>query len=173
MTEAKKEVYLTFGADVSSRAISVAKIALEIGQKMADGSVFAGMTADGKSEIYAMPEDLDLTMNFNEAARAVQKLNNQKALRHDDWQIPTLENLYVLYKNQNEGALKGTFKTVARSGSDYPDWYWSSTVFRLDSSFMNNVCFSDGYEGCYLKNGKLLSCRPVRLVAASRSPAPV
>jgi hypothetical protein len=146
-------------------------IALLAGAKMVDGSVFAGMTADGKQQIYAMPDDLDVTMTFNDAAKAVKKLNSQKALGHDDWQIPGKENLLILQKNQNEGTLKGTFKTAAASGSDYPDWYWSSTEHRDDPSGVWAVRFSDGYGGWDPKDNLRLSCRPVRLVAAS-APAP-
>jgi hypothetical protein len=35
-----------------------AKLPLEVGQKMPDGSIFAGFTADGKQQIYAMPQDI-------------------------------------------------------------------------------------------------------------------
>src|ERR1700674_1093403 len=87
----------------------VQNIELEIGAKMPDGSLFAGLTTDGKQQIYAMPTDLDVTMTFNDAAKRVEKLNADKFLGHDDWQIPSLDNLRVFYKNQNEGALKGTF----------------------------------------------------------------
>ena len=142
-------------------------IALLSGQKMADGSVFAGMTADGKQQIYAMPEDLDVTMTFNDAAKAVKKLNSQKALGHDDWQIASLENTRVLYKNQNEGALKDTFNTSGNkgSGSSCPVWYWSSTEDRGNSSFVPVVRFSGGDELWVHKDYGRLSCRPVRLVA--------
>jgi len=148
-------------------------VSVEVGAMMADGSVFVGLTADGKQQIYAMPTDLDVTMTFNGAAKAVKKLNSDKALGHDDWQIPALENVYVLYKNKNEGALKGTFNTSGNkaSGSGFPDWYWSSTEYRDDPSIVWDVRFSDGNEVLHRKDGLRLSCRPVRLVEAS-SPAP-
>src|SRR5438552_2552949 len=49
----------------TATAMAAAKTALEIGAKMADGSVFAGLTADGKQQIYAMPADLSMTRTFN------------------------------------------------------------------------------------------------------------
>lgn len=150
-------------AATDAPAIQAAKAALKIGAKMADGSIFAGLTADGKHQIYAMPADLDVTMSFNKAAKAVKTLNNNKALGHDDWQIPNLENLRALQKNQNEGALKGTFKTAANGGSCCPDWYWSSTELRDNPSSVLGVRFPDGYEGWHLKDTYHLSCRPVRL----------
>lgn len=154
-------------------AVAAVKAVLESGAKMADGSVFAGMTADGKQQIFAMPTDLGVTMTFNDAAKRVKKLNSQKALGHDDWQIPSLGNVRVLYKNQNEGALKGTFKTCCNKGRgpDFPDWYWSSTGHPDHSSHVHGVRFSDGAEDWLPNVIKLLSCRPVRLVKAS-APAP-
>jgi len=78
-----------------------------------------------------------------------------------------------LFDHQNKGAFKGTFKTAASSGSDYPGWYWSSTENRDNPSHVWGVRFSDGDEGWDRKDNNLLSCRPVRLVEASVSvPAP-
>jgi hypothetical protein len=62
----------------------------------------------------------------------------------------------------NKGVLKG-IKTAA-SGSDYPDWYWSSTEYRVLPSDVLIVRFSDGNENWDLKDYVRLSCRPVRLV---------
>jgi hypothetical protein len=155
---------------VNHTAIAAAREALEIGARLADGSIYAGLTVDGKSQIFAMPTDLNVTMTFNDAAKAVQELNNQKALGHDDWQIPSLENLRVLDKHQNEGALKGTFKTATSSGSGYPVWYWSSTEDRDHPSVVWGVRFSVGTADWDPKDHYRLSCRPVRLVEAS-SPA--
>jgi hypothetical protein len=147
-------------------AIAAAQEALELGAKMADGTVYAGLTPGGTSQIFAMPVDLPVLMTFNDAAKAVQELNGQKAFGHDDWQIPSLEGLRVLYKIHNEGALKGTFNTVV-SGSDGPGWYWSSTEYRDNPSYVWGVRFSEGSEVWHLKDTFRLSCRPVRLVAAS------
>lgn len=145
-------------------AIAAAKEALELGAKMADGSIYAGLTADGKAQIFAMPTDLELMMTFNDAVKAVQKLNTQKALGHDDWQIPRVENLRVLYENQDKGALKGTFDDAAVRGSGYSGRYWSSTEDRDDSSWVYVVGFWGGSENWYLKDYVRFACRPVRLV---------
>jgi hypothetical protein len=144
-----------------------------VGTTIADGSVFAGVTADGSQRIYAMPRDLDVAMTFNDAAKAVKKLNSQRALGHDDWQIPALDKLRVLYSNQNEGALKGTFNMSGNKGigSVSPVWYWSSTEHRDHPSYVWNVRFSDGYEGWSPKDNGRLSCRPVRLVACEAPPS--
>jgi hypothetical protein len=138
---------------------------LEIGQQTADG-VYAGLTADGKQQIFAMPTDLDATRSFNDAAEAVERLNDKNTLGHNDWQIPTQEELHVLHVNKDKGALKDTFKT-AFSNSDHADWYWSSSP-----SGMGGVRFSGGREGWHFKDDDRLSCRPVRLVAAAAAAAP-
>jgi hypothetical protein len=78
-----------------------ANAALAPGQQTADG-VYAGLTSDGAQQIFTMPKDLDVTMTFNDAAKAVEKLNTDKALGHSDWQIPSLENLHILQKNQKK-----------------------------------------------------------------------
>jgi hypothetical protein len=138
--------------------------ALMAGSKMADGSVFAGLTADGKQQIFAMPSDLDVTMTFNGAVNEVHRLNREKFLGHNDWQIPALENVCVLQKNQNEGALKGTFTAAASSGHSH-DWYWSSTKTEHPDD-LSIVRFSDGREGQGREAYHRPRCRPVRLVAA-------
>lgn len=144
-------------------AIQAAKDALEIGARMADGSVYAGLTPDGKQQIFAMPVDLALTKTFNEAVKDVNWLNKQKTLGHDDWQIPNLGTLRVLQKNQNEGSLKGTFTKAAGFRSTLPDWYWSSTEVRFDPGCVRIVRFTGG-ESWDRKDDVRLSCRPVRLV---------
>ncbi len=133
------------------------------GTDMDDGSVFAGVTKDGK-KIFAMPMDLGFTATFNDAAKAVKKLNEEKALGHDDWQIPDLETLRTLQRNRNQGSLKGTFNTSNKGdGSDFPDWYWSSTPHRASTDLVALVRFSDGLEGWFTKDYGRLSCSPVRL----------
>jgi hypothetical protein len=144
---------------------AAAQAALILGQEMPDHSVYAGLTADGKQQIFAMPKDLDATLTFNDASKRVDSLNADKALGHNDWQIPALENLHVLRKNQNEGKLKGTFNTTDNaSGSGYPGWYWSSTPHRDYPNNVGNVRFSDGDELWLSRDNFRLSCRPVRLL---------
>ena len=139
-----------------------------LGQLTKDG-VYAGLTDDGKQQIFAMPEDLKTrflkrpTMTFNKAAKRVAQLNAHKALHHDDWQIPSLEILRILKKNRNEGKLKGTFNTVI--SIDASDWYWSSTK-EPDAPYIMraNASFANGEEDYVIQDDYQLSCRPVRLV---------
>ena len=171
-TASKRRHFKVVEGQVEAYAIQAPPVVLRPGTIMADGSVFAGLTDDSKQQIYAMPADPDMTMTFNDAAKYVTELNGGKAFGHDDWQIPSLENLRVLQKNQNEGALKGTFNTFNKgSGSGYPGWYWSRTPGRDYPTYVASVRFSDGDEGWDPKDDGRLSCRPVRLVAASAAPS--
>jgi hypothetical protein len=139
----------------------------KLGQQTADG-VFAGLTDDGTQQIYAMPTDLRVIMPFNDAAAAVKKLNADNALGHNDWKIGSLDAMRVLRKNQGEGSLKGTFNTTNKgSGLDFPDWYLSSSPYRDQPTGLSLVRFSDGAVDWGGEDHTRMSCRPVRLVAAS------
>ena len=82
-----------------------------IGQKMEDGSIFAGLTRDGKHEIYAMPKDVRVKGSFNKVAEAVAKLNWKFKFGHNDWQIGSVEAVQVVRKNlAEEGPLQDSFK---------------------------------------------------------------
>jgi hypothetical protein len=147
-----------------TEATGANKVPLELGQITKDG-VYAGLTADGKQQIFAMPKDLDVLMTFNDAAKAVEELNTANSFGHNDWQIPTLENLHVLQKNRKKGKLKGTFNTTDKRYADVSSgWYWSSTESPADPDYVDNVRFSNGDEIWYGKDSWRLSCRPVRLL---------
>ena len=82
-----------------------------IGQKMEDGSIFAGLTRDGKNEIYAMPKDVRVKGSFNKVAEAIAKLNWNFKHSHNDWQIGSADVVQVVRKNlAEESPLKDTFK---------------------------------------------------------------
>jgi hypothetical protein len=144
-------------------ANDIFKIALEAGARMVDGSVFAGIAPGGK-QIVAMPTDLAVTLTFDDATQLVEKLNSENAFGHDDWVIPTQEQLKILQRNQDKGDLAGTFCTAARSGSAYPGWYWSSSEGCGNPSVVWDIHFSDGGGAWVRKDINRLSCRPVRLV---------
>jgi len=91
---------------------------MKIGEKRPDGTVYAG-SLDGKA-IFTTPEDAPLTYTFNEAAKYAEQLNAQKYLGHDDWRVPTEDELNVLFSNRAD--LGGFNET----GSEPAGWYWSS-----------------------------------------------
>jgi hypothetical protein len=115
------------------------------GDKMPDGTVYAGISPDTGKGMYATPTDAYLTMAFNEAKEYAQDLNRQKALGHDDWHVPTKNELNVLFNNR---AAIGGFNV---SGSDPAGWYWSSSQNYIWNAWSQR--FSDGAQYNYNEDG--------------------
>jgi hypothetical protein len=102
-------------------AKAAAKAEPQIGDRMADGTVFAGISPDTNKPMYVTPKDAPLTYTFNEAQKYAAGLNKQKAHDHDDWRVPTKGELNVLFNNRTA---IGGFDV---SGSYPAVWYWSSS----------------------------------------------
>jgi hypothetical protein len=152
----------------------------EVGQVMPDWTIYGGLTPDGKYQIFTTPGDLDftkdfmgaphyVTKSFNAAVRRIKKLNAETYLAsHDDWQIPSLEVMKVLYKNMNKGSLKDSFNTDddLRDFSRWPTVYWTSTPRDNGMPNMYDLNFASGAVSWHLKEGGSYTqnCRPVRLV---------
>jgi hypothetical protein len=60
---------ITKPAPANDTAIKTAKDALEIGDKMADGTIYAGISPDTNKPMYAAPADAPMSMDFNAAAK--------------------------------------------------------------------------------------------------------
>jgi Protein of unknown function (DUF1566) len=112
----------------------------QVGDKMQDGTIYAGISPDTHQPMYTTPADAPLTMKWKAAMQYAEKLD---AHDHRDWRVPTKGELNVLWENRDEGALKGTFNV---SGSNPAGWYWSSTE---DDSLAWGQRFSDGFQLWY------------------------
>ena len=121
-----------------------------IGAKMPDGTVYAGMSPETKQPMYATPADASVTMKFNEAQKYAAKLD---AHNHKDWRVPTQAELNVLFNNR---AAIGGFNV---SGSSPAGWYWSATPNTKWGARCQR--FSDGAPNSFNK-GIRLSVRLVR-----------
>jgi hypothetical protein len=110
------------------------------GDKMPDGTVFAGISPDTNKPMYATPADASLTMKFNEAQEYAAKLD---AHDHKDWRVPTKAELNVLFNNR---AAIGGFDVT---GSNPAGWYWSASPGYAWHAWGQR--FSDGYQGYYSK----------------------
>jgi hypothetical protein len=120
------------------------------GDKMPDGTVFAGISPETNKPMYATPADASLTMTFNDAQKYAATLN---AHGHKDWRVPTRAELNVLFNNR---AAIGGFDI---SGSYPAGWYWSASSDTLWHAWGQRL--SDGAQNYYTKNGHS-SVRPVR-----------
>jgi len=113
-----------------------AKVGLKPGDRMADGTVYVGISPDTRKAMYATPADAPLTLSFNQAQEYADKL---EAHGHRDWRVPTKKELDVLFNNR--AAIGGFDETSSLPAG----WYWSSS----QTSFFNHAWaqrFSDGLQ---------------------------
>ena len=122
----------------------------KIGDRMADGTVYAGISPDTNKPMYATPKDAKLTMKWKQAMEYAARLD---AHGHQDWHVPTKSELNVLFQNR---AAIGGFNV---SGSNPAGWYWSSSQTSNYGAWAQR--FSDGGQDGYLK-GTVSSLRLVR-----------
>jgi hypothetical protein len=112
-----------------------AKVGPKPGDRMADGTVYAGISPETGKAMYATPVDAPLTFTFNQAQKYAAKL---EAHGHRDWRVPTKGELNVLYNNH---AGIGGFDI---SGSYPAGWYWSSSQNGNLIAWAQR--FSDGHQ---------------------------
>jgi len=121
------------------QAVSVSPAKLEVGQKMPDGTIYAGVSPDEGLPMFATAQGHFRRIDFWEAERYAKTLN---AHGHGDYRVPTIDELDVLYENRNKGALKDTFKTSA---------YWSSSEPYTSTSGAWYQSFNTGAQGFNFK----------------------
>ena len=123
----------------------------EIGDKMEDGAIYAGISPDTNKPMYAASADEGVMLDFNAAAeRAVEA--SQKT--GEAYRLPTERELNVLFNNH---AAIGGFNNT----DNFAMWYWSSeTNFDLGQcSVVQN--FATGKRG-YTSLKEEISLRLVR-----------
>jgi len=122
----------------------------EIGHRMPDGTVYAGVSPDMGKAMYTTPADAPQTHTFNQARVIAKNLDTHG---HKDWRVPTKGELNVLF--QNRDAIGGFNET----GPYLAHWYWSSSQRIILIAWAQR--FSDGFQ---LYHGKYIdsSLRCVR-----------
>jgi hypothetical protein len=122
--------------------------ALKPGDRMQDGTVYAGISPETGKAMYTTPADAPLTYTFNEARDYAAKLD---AYGHRDWRVPTKGELNVLF---NSRAAIGGFNEIGL----YPaGWYWSSSESLLRDA--SSQRFSDGHQMyCNKRDDSSLRC---------------
>src|SRR5690348_11659433 len=106
---------------------------LKVGQRMPDGTIFAGISPDTNRPMYTTPADARLVLQWDAAMDRAAKLD---AHGHQDWRVPTKNELNVLFANQAAiGGFdeRGVYPAVG---------YWSSTEESPDLAWAER--FSDG-----------------------------
>lgn len=84
-----------------------------IGDRLPDGAVYAGVSPDTGKPFCAMPEDHKRALTW---ADAMSRAPEQTFGGHQDWRLPTIEELVHMYRMKNA------------IGGFYPVLYWSSTT---------------------------------------------
>jgi hypothetical protein len=112
-------------ADDESTPASATSSNPKPGDRMPDGTIYAGVSPDTGKAMYAMYGSAPLTYTFNQAQKYAAKLD---AHGHQDWRVPTKGELNVLYNNR---AAIGGFDV---SGSYPGGWYWSSSLNKNNNS---------------------------------------
>lgn len=126
--------------------------AMEVGDKMEDGTIFAGVSPDTGHNMFVTPKDASGVLKWKAAMKCAARLD---ANGHKDWRLPTQGELGVLFENR---AKIGGFD---ETGSNPSGWYWSSAENpdNPDNAWME--LFSVGNRGWGWKYG-YASVRPVR-----------
>ena len=130
----------------------------QIGDVMADRTVYAGISPATDEALYVAAQDAPATMKWKAAMKYAADLD---ANGHRDWRLPSKAEMDLLYRNKDAGALKGTFKDKV-NGSGYARWYWSCAEHRANPSYVYGVDFTDGRGGWVRKDGDSVSSRVVR-----------
>jgi len=127
-----------FGSGKKKAAPANNDLSHKIGDEMADGTIYAGISPDTMKPIYARPKDEPGTYNPRDATRRAKTIGG-------GFYVPTKNELNVLYKNRHKGKLRGTFN---ETGSNPAGWYWSSTPLILGDD-AGTQRFSDGSRSSF------------------------
>jgi hypothetical protein len=84
-------------------------------------AISAGISPETGKAMYAMAFDSPLIYTFDEALECAQSTNKHMLGGHDDWRVPTMNELNFLFNN---GVAVGRFSA---KGYTLNGWYWSST----------------------------------------------
>lgn len=91
---------------------------LEIGDKMPDGTIYAGISPNTGEPMYVTAADAFLTVEWKNAMDYAAELD---AHGHQDWRLPSTGELNTLFNNR---AAIGGFDVT---GSHPESWYWSAS----------------------------------------------
>lgn len=131
---------------------------IKIGDQMPDATIYVGISPKLKVAMYATAADEPGTFTWDEASDLARTKTSHG---HDDWVLPTADELDVLFINR---AAIGKFN---QSGEHPVGWYWSSTSGGRNGIRVQR--FSDGCRGRSLKH-YLCSVRYIRRSSHADAP---
>lgn len=98
------------------------------GKIMPDGSICGGISPETGKPFFTTAWDAPSAMDHWDAVAYAEALDLHG---HRDWNLPTANELNMLYRHRNIGALNGTFNETAC----YPGgWYWSNFATNNDTA---------------------------------------
>lgn len=155
--------------NVEALSADYSSVNLTVGQKMADGSIYAGVSETTNTNMFAAPEDSGV-MNWNNMVKYTENITDlcgrkgskqsteaklREAMKNGTedggWRAPTSDELNQLYQNKKE---IGGFKME-------DPWYWSSSEY--SNLIAYGQVFNDGSRYYYGKDFRS-SVRCVRSV---------
>jgi hypothetical protein len=84
--------------------------------------------------------------NYADAQKQIEKLNAEKYAGHDDWRLPTVEELFCLAdRSRSSPAIDTEAFPDTKS-----DWYWTGTPYAPLSGFAWFVSFGYGISNSVL-----------------------
>jgi hypothetical protein len=113
------------------------------GRRMPDGTIYAGISPDSNQAFYTTPLDAPAVFSWSKAVRYCGSLS---AFGRRDWRVPTLGELAVLFANRADiGGFNETGEVKHASG-----YYWSSLPVGDDSAWGQR--FNDGFHDDFSKD---------------------
>ncbi len=113
------------------------------GARMPDGTVYAGISPDTGKSLYTTPADAPGVYTWSQAIDYCRTLS---AHGHDDWHVPSLGELAVQFANRADiGGFNETGRLKGASG-----YYWSSLQVTNDDAW--GQLFTDGFHENFDKN---------------------
>jgi len=107
------------------------------GIKMPDGTIYAGISPDTNQRLYTTPADAPGVFTWRDAVEYCKSLS---ASGHRDWRMPSIGELAVEFTNRTEiGGFNETGRMQGASG-----YYWSS--LRVGDGDAWGQLFSDGFH---------------------------
>lgn len=113
------------------------------GGKMPDGTLYAGISPDSDQALFTTPHDAPAVYSWRKAMRYCRTLS---AFGHRDWRAPSVGELTVLYQNRADiGGFNETGELKNASG-----YYWSSLQVGDDAAWGQR--FNDGFHDDFSKD---------------------